>query len=77
MFKIELYKYKNNAPSEKWNFCSTKLNLADLIIQLEEVINLTKNSLWWRDPRYLFEENQNYRKIDDCKNKETLPETLR
>ena len=40
---------RKNVLSEKWNFCSIKVNLYDL----------TKNSLWWRSPRALFEENQN------------------
>ena len=35
-----------------------------------------KNSLWWTGPHFLFEENQNYSKIDDCKNKETFLETF-
>ena len=37
---------------------------------------MTKNSLWWRSSRFLFEKNQNYSKIGDCKSKETFPETL-
>ena len=40
---------RKNVLSEKWNFCSIKVNPYDL----------TKNSLWWRSPRALFEENQN------------------
>ena len=32
--------------------------------------------MWWRGPHFLFEENQNYSKIDDCENKETFPETF-
>ena len=67
---------RKNVPSEKWNFCSTKFNPANLISWLEKGIDLTKNSLWWRDPRFLFEEFQNYNKIDDSENKETFPETL-
>ena len=67
---------RKNVPSEKWNFCSTKLNPADLITRLETNINLIKNSSWWRGPHFLFEENQNYSKIDDCENKETFPETF-
>ena len=67
---------RKNVPSEKWNFCSTKVNPADLIIRLEKGIDLTKNSLWWRSSRFLFEENQNHNKIDDCESKETFPETL-
>ena len=35
-----------------------------------------KNSLWWTGPHFLFEENQNYSKINDCKNKETFLETF-
>ena len=65
---------RKNVPSEKWNFCSTKLDPADLITRLEKNINLTKNSLWWKGPHFLFEENQNYSKIDDCENKEMFPE---
>ena len=68
---------RKNVPSEKWNFCSTKLNPADLITRLRKNINLTRNSLWWSGPHFLFEENQNYSKIDDCGNKETFPETIR
>ena len=67
---------RQNVPSEKWNFCSTKLNPTDLITRLAKNINLTKNSLWWRGPHFLFEENQNYSKIDDYDNKETFPETF-
>ena len=67
---------RKNVPSEKWNFCSTKLDPADLITRLEKNINLTKNSLWWKGPHFLFEENQNYSKIDDCENKEMFPETF-
>ena len=67
---------RNNALLEKWNFCSTKVNPADLINRLEKGIDLTKNSLWWRSPRFLFQENQNYGKIDDCEDKETFHETL-
>ena len=66
---------RKNVPSEKWNFCSTKLDPADLITRLEKGIDLIKY-LWWRGPPFLLEENQNYRKIDDCQNKETFPETL-
>ena len=72
----QVVEIRKNVPSEKWNFCSTKLNPADLITRLEKNINLTKNSLWWRGPHFLFEENQNYCKIDDCENKETFPVTL-
>ena len=61
---------------EKWNFCFTKLNPADLITRLEKNINLTKNSLRWRGPHFLFEENHYYSKIDDWENKETFPETF-
>ena len=32
--------------------------------------------MWWRGPHFLFEENQDYSKIDDCENKETFPETF-
>ena len=46
-----------------------------MITRVEKDIDLTKKS-WWRAPRFLFEENQNYSKIVDCKNKETFPETL-
>ena len=67
---------RKNVPSEKWNFCSSKLNPADLITRLRKNINLTRNSLWWRGPHFLFEENQNYSKIDDCDNKETFPENF-
>ena len=76
MFKIELQTYKKNVPSEKWNFCSTKVNPADLIIRLEKGIDLTKNSLWWKSCHFLFEENQNHNKTDDYESKETFPETL-
>ena len=65
-----------NVPSEKWNFCSTKLDQADLVTRLEKNINLTKNSLWWKGPHFLFEENQNYSKTDDCENKEMFLETF-
>ena len=34
-----------NVPSEKWNFCPTKLNPTDLITRLGKNINLTKKSL--------------------------------
>ena len=68
---------RKNAPSEKWKFCSTKVNPADLITRLEKGIDLTKISLWWGGPQFPFEENQNYSKIDDCENKETFPETLK
>ena len=67
---------RKNVPSEKWNFFSIKLNPADLITRLEKSINLTKKSLWWRCSRFLFEENQNYSKIDDCENKEMYAETF-
>ena len=67
---------RKNVPSEKWNFCSSKLNPADLITRLRKNINLTRNSLWWRGPHSLFEENQNYSKIDDWDNKETFPENF-
>ena len=65
-----------NMPTEKWKFCSTKVNPADLITPLEKSIDLTKNYLWWRGSRFLYEENQNYSKIHDCENKETFPETF-
>ena len=35
---------RKNVPSEKSNFCSTKVNPADLITRLEKSIDLTKNS---------------------------------
>ena len=47
-----------------------------MINRLEKGIDLTKKSLWWRSPRFLFQENQNYSKIDDCEDKETFHETL-
>ena len=56
---------RKNVPSEKWNFCSNKVNSTDLITRVEKSIDLTKNSLWWRGPRFLFQENQTYSKIDD------------
>ena len=46
---------RKNVPSEKWNFCSTKLNPADLITRLEKSIDLPKNYLWWQGPCFLFE----------------------
>ena len=67
---------RKNMSSKKQNFCSIKLNPADLITRLEKNIDLTKNSLWWSGARFLFEENQNYCKIDDFENKETFPETF-
>ena len=63
-------------PSEKWNFCSSKLDPADLITRSNKNINLAKNSLWWKSPRFLFEENQKFSKIDDSENKEAFPETF-
>ena len=54
---------RKNVPSEKWNFCCTKLNSADLITRLEKNIN----SIWRKS---------NYSKIDDCEGKETFPETF-
>ena len=33
---------RKNVPSEKWNFCSTEVNPADLIIRLEKGIDLKK-----------------------------------
>ena len=47
-----------------------------MIIRLEKSIDLTKKVFWRRGPRFLFEENQNYSKVDDCENKETFPETF-
>ena len=70
---VEIRKF---VPSEKWNFGSTKLNPADLTTGSEKNISLAKNSLWCRDSHFLFEENQNYGKIDDCENKEVFPETF-
>ena len=32
--------------------------------------------MWWRGPHFLFEEDQDYSKIDDCENKETFLETF-
>ena len=46
---------RKNMPSEKWNFCSTKLNPADLITRLEKSIDLPKNYLRWKGPCFLFE----------------------
>ena len=48
-----------------------------MITRLEKNINLTKSYLCRRGPRFLFEANQNYSKIDDCENIETFPETIR
>ena len=67
---------RKNVPSEKWSFDYTKLNPVDFITRLEKNINLTKNYLWWRRPRFLFEENQNYSKIDDCENKKRFLKLL-
>ena len=55
---------RKNVPSETLNFCSTKLNPADLITCLEKNINLTK--------KFFVVERSSF---DDCENKETFPET--
>ena len=67
---------RKNVPSENWSFDYTKLNPVDFITRLEKNINLTKNYLWWRRPCFLFEENQNYSKIDDCENKKRFLKLL-
>ena len=36
---------RKNVPTEKWKFCSTKVNPADLITRLEKRIDLTKKIL--------------------------------
>ena len=47
--------------------------LPNLIQPIEKDIDLTKSYLWWRGPRFLFEENQNYSKIDDCEGTRKVP----
>ena len=47
--------------------------LPNLIQPIEKDIDLTKSYLWWRGPRFLFEENQNYSKIDDCEGTRKIP----
>ena len=67
---------RKNVSSEKCSCDYTKLNPVDFITRLEKNINLTKNYLWSRGPRFLFEENQNYSKIDDCEKKKAFPEAF-
>ena len=57
-------------------FVLPNVNLTDFITRLEKSIDLAKISFWCRGPHFLFEENQNYKIIDDCENKETFPEAL-
>ena len=47
-----------------------------MITRLEKSIDLKKNSLWCRGPRFPFGENQKYSKIDSCENKKFVPETF-
>ena len=69
-------KYAKNISAENWSYCSTKVNPSDLITRLDKNIDLSKNSLWWRDPCFLFDKNQSYTKSNYCENKETLPDSF-
>ena len=65
-------KYEKNISAENWSYCSTKVNPSDLITRLDKNIDLSKNSLLWRGPCFLFDKNQSYTKSKYCENKETL-----
>ena len=75
MFKTELLKYEKNISSENWGYCSTKVNLSNLITRLNTNIDFIKNSLWWT-ACFLFDENQSYTENNYCKNKETLSDSF-
>ena len=63
---------RKNISPENWSYCSTKVNPSDLITRLDKNIDLSKNSLLWRGPCFLFDKNQSYTKSKYCENKETL-----
>ena len=67
---------RKNISPENWSYCSTKVNPSDLITRLDKNIDLSKNSLWWRGPCFLFDKNQSYTKSNHCENKETLPDSF-
>ena len=65
-------KIRKNISSENWSYCLTKVIPSDLITRLDKNIDLSKNSLLWRGPCFLFDKNQSYTKSKYCENKETL-----
>ena len=44
--------------------------------RLDKNIDLSKKSLWWRGPCFLFDKNQSCTKSNHCENKETLPDSF-
>ena len=75
-FQNRVVKIRKNISPENWSYCSTKVNPSDLITSLDKNIDLSKNSLWWRGPCFLFNKNQSYTKSNYCENKETLPDSF-
>ena len=67
---------RKNILPENWSYCSTKVNSSDLITRLDKNIDLSKNSLWWRGPCFLFDKNQSCTKSNHCEKKETLPDSF-
>ena len=43
---------------------------------MDKNIDLSKKSLWWRGPCFLFDKNQSYIKSNHYENKETLPDSF-
>ena len=75
-FQNRVVEIRKNISPENWSYCSTKVNPSDLITSLDKNIDLSKNSLWWRGPCFLFNKNQSYTKSNYCENKETLPDSF-
>ena len=67
---------RKNILPENWSYCSTKVNSSDLITRLDKNIDLSKNSLWWRGPCFLFDKSQSCTKSNHCEKKETLPDSF-
>ena len=49
-------KIRKNLSFEKWNYCPTTVNPADLLTRFDKNIDFSKNSLWWRGPDFLVNE---------------------
>ena len=78
LFRNRVVKIRKNILLENRSYSLKKVNPSDLIARLDKNIDLSKRSLWWRDPRLInfFEKNQSYAENDYCKNKKMLSDSF-
>ena len=61
---------RNLIPIDRWHYVNTKENVADIITRFNS-IDLVKNSMWWKGPKFLycyFEESSHDKKNVDFVN---------